>query len=117
MVAAANEATRELLLPSSLFRYAEDVLEGYARLLQYTPALHGRAVPFECDELAASQRTCKLHRSGAKPGTVPLGETQCFFRSSDGQRHHTLYEASLSLPTTTKRVGTRSKSVVQAMQH
>ena len=67
-------------------------------LLRYKPSLHARAVPFQCLELADSHRTCKLHRSGSRPETVRLGDTQCFFgaRDGSGRRYHSLFEASLA---------------------
>ena len=101
MVVTANEDVRELVRPKAMFRYSEALLEKYAQLLRYQPVLHKRAVPFQCDEIASSNRTCKFHRDGAKPETVKLGETYCSFRPRDGsnKRFHTLYEASLALPS------------------
>jgi hypothetical protein len=101
MVVNANEDVRQLVTPKAMFRYSEAVLEKYAQLMRYQPTLHKRAVPFQCDEIASSNRTCKLHRAGAKPETMKLGETYCTFRSRDGgtKRFHTLYEASLALPS------------------
>merc|ERR1711871_3661 len=42
MVRAANALTRELVRPRSIFRYTEEMLSGYARLLKYRPRLHPR---------------------------------------------------------------------------
>ena len=127
IVRAANAATRELLQPSAMFRYAEEVLLGYVRLMRYRPALHERAVPFVCEEDAPSSRTCSLHHVGSKPETVQVGETRCFFRSlrHPRQRFYTLYEAALGLPSsnstqgvsvTVDAMGAHSPSVIQAMR-
>lgn len=128
MVVAANTLARDLLHPSAIFRYVEELLLGYAPLLRYKTTRHERAVPFVCEE-AVSDRTCKLHQSGSRPEVVRLGETHCHFRSqlqrsgSARQRFHTLYEASLSLPSESVREsnavdaqGAHSPSVVRAMQ-
>ena len=110
-----------------MFRYAEEVLLGYARLLRYRPTLHARAVPFVCEELS-SNRSCKLHRKGAKPAQVRLGETVCSFRpprrsAAGSQRIHTLYAASLGLPSRPSRASTgfdaeglHSPSVLRVVQ-
>ena len=128
VVAAANAATRELVSPSAIFRYSEETLLAYARLLKYRPVLHQRAVPFVCEELA-SDRTCQLHRASAKPDEVKVGETRCYFRaprhriSNPNQHFHTLYEASIGLPSTYAKgslavdaTGLHSASVVRAMR-
>ena len=128
MVAAANALTRELVSPPAMFRYAEEVLLGYSRLMQYKPVLHERAAQFVCEEVAASARTCQLHKAGARPTTVKLGETRCYFRAPRNRGgeayHHTLYEASLGAGKAASKgevagaetpEGVHSPSVVKAM--
>ena len=128
IVEAANAAARELVHPRAIFRYVEELLLGYSRLLKYRPALHERAVPFVCVE-TASDRSCRVHRSVGKLETVKLGETRCHFRAprhrsgKQGSLFTTLYEASLGLPSRPARTstgddaaGTHSPSVIRAME-
>ena len=119
MVEAANKLTHKVLQPRAIFRYAEEVLLGYSRLLKYRPTLHPRAIMFKCEDSTASNRTCTLRR-GKGSVRVHLGETQCFFASREGstRRHHTLYGASLAHRLTSAKLTSRSHSpsVLQVMR-
>lgn len=121
IVARANVLVRELLRPRAIFRYAEEVLLGYARLLRYKPTLHERAIRFNCEDHVGSRRSCRLKRPWS--GTyekVRLGDSSCFFVGKhDEARYNTLFEASLDRrhPEGSDELGPgHSPNVLQAME-
>ena len=98
IAASAKAHMREWMSAGAMFRYTEELLLGYARLQKVAPKRPPRAVRFECEERQHdAQATGPPHTCWSSgQGVITRGETRCFFESG-GQRHSSLYRASLTL--------------------
>lgn len=118
MVKASNALIRKWLSTAAIFRYEEELLLGYAQLLEKEPILDPRAIRFTCEPSTESVSCLSNLR---KNHLTSIKSTRCFFNAVEKNRYFeagSILQAALMSSDTLKidlRTTAHSSSVLQSM--